>query len=63
MKFKDLTKEKQSSFRERYMEYMKDEYEEDFNGSQDKRSWSEWAYDKAWNDVVYMDGEEEKCKK
>ena len=62
MKFKDLTKEEQFFFRERYMEYMKDEYEEDFKGNRDERSWSEWAHDKAWDDALCMNDVKEALK-
>ena len=53
--YKDLTEEEQKFLRERYSEYMKDEYEEDFIGNQDGRSQSEWAHDKAWDDVLNME--------
>ena len=54
LRFKDLTKEEQTFLRERFREYMKDEYEEDFEGSRDNRSQSEWAHDKAWDDALNM---------
>lgn len=54
LRFKDLTEEEQSFLRERFEEYMKDEYEEDFEASHDRRSLSEWAHDKAWDDALNM---------
>ena len=54
MKPEDLTKEKQIFFRERYLEYIKDGYKEDFIGNREGRPWWEWARDKAWDDVLCM---------
>lgn len=62
MEVKDLTKEEQLFFHERYMVYMKDEYEEDFKGNQDSRTWKVWAYDKAFDDALCMDAVREALK-
>lgn len=60
LRFKDLTKEEQSFLRERFTEYMKDEYEKNFIGSKDGRSQSEWALDKSFDDVLNMEEVKEK---
>ena len=62
MEVKDLTKEEQLFFHERYMEYMKDEYEKDFKGNQDTRTWKVWAHDKAFDDALCMDEVKEALK-
>ena len=62
MRFKDLTEGEQKFLRERYSEYMKEEYEEDFIGNQDGRSQSEWAHDKAFDDVLNMEEVQEALK-
>lgn len=54
LRFKDLTEEEQSFLRERFEEYMKDEYEDKYLITPDNRSQSEWAHDKAWDDALNM---------
>ena len=46
--------EEQSFYREQFMEYLKDEYDDDFIGNQDGRDRREWAHDKAFDDMINM---------
>jgi len=54
LRFVDLTEEEQAFLRERYEEYMKDEYEENWIGNAQGRDWASWAHDKAWDDALNM---------
>jgi len=47
-----LSDEEQWFMTNRYYTYLGAEYDEDFFGSQDGRSRTAWAHDKAWDDVI-----------